>query len=122
MKKLLIVGYMVAFAISSCAQSRMTEKEKEEAMERYRAYMERLHLTEEQKPQVEAINMRFFEDMSNLKKSNTSRLNKYRTFKRLSSARDGELKKVLTKDQYVIYQENQDDQREEFRKRRRQNP
>lgn len=122
MKKLLMIGCMVILATSSYAQSRMTEKEKEEAIERHRIYMERLNLTEEQKPQVEEINMRFFEGVSNVKKSGSSKLDKFRTFKSLSSARDSEMKKVLTKQQYAIYEENQEEQREKFKERRRQNP
>lgn len=122
MKKLLMIGCMVILATSSYAQSRMTEKEKEEAIERHRIYMERLNLTEEQKPQVEEINMRFFEGVSNVKKSGSTKLDKFRTFKSLSSARDSEMKKVLTKQQYAIYKENQEEQREKFKERRRQNP
>lgn len=117
-----MIACMVILATCSYAQSKMTEKEKEEAIARYRTYMERLNLTEEQRPQVEEINMRFFTGISNMKKSNTSKLEKYRTFKSLSSARDSEMKKVLTKDQYAIYKENQEEQRENFRQRRRQNP
>lgn len=121
MKKLLMIGCMVILAISGFAQSKMTEKEKEEAVAKYKVYMESLNLTEEQKPKVEEINMRFFEGVSNVKKSNSSKLDKYRTFKSLSSTRDAEMKKVLTKEQYSIYKEHQEEQRENFRQRRRQN-
>lgn len=122
MKKLWMIAYLVILATCSYAQSKMTEKEKEEAIARYRSYIESLHLTGEQRPQVEEINMRFFTGISNVKKSNASKLEKYRTFKSLSSARDSEMKKVLTKDQYAIYKENQEEQRENFRQQRRQNP
>ena len=122
MKKILTIACIMILASSTYAQSKMTEKEKEEAIARYRTYMERLNLTEEQKPQVEEINMRFSTGISNMKKSNTSKLEKFRTFKSLSSARDGEMKKVLTKDQYAIYKANQEEQRENFRQQRRHNP
>lgn len=122
MKKLLMIACMMILTTCSYAQSKMTEKEKEEAIARYRTYVERLDLTEEQKPKVEEINMRFFTGISNMRKSNMSKLEKYRTFKSLSAARDSEMKKVLTNEQYSIYKENQEEQRENFRKQRRRNP
>jgi hypothetical protein len=83
-------------------QTRMTEEQKEEAISRHQAYMEKLNLTEAQKPKVEEINKKYFESLSNLKETNGSRLAKYKTFKSLSSARDQEMKKILTNEQYEI--------------------
>ncbi len=114
----------MAFAmvfIGGFAQTKMTEQEKQEAIARYQAYMEKLNLTEEQKPLVEEANMKYFEGLSTLKKSGASRLEKYKTFKSLSSTRDDEMKKILTPDQYKIYKENQAEQREQFKEQRRKN-
>jgi Spy/CpxP family protein refolding chaperone len=105
--------------IGVSAQSRLTEEQREEAIARYQEYLERLNLTEDQKPKVEEINMNFFEGLSNLKQSSGSRLDKYRTFKELSDKRDAEMKKVLTREQYAIYKENQQEQRQNFKERRR---
>lgn len=110
----------VASAGAYC-QSRLTEAEREEAIARHQAYMEKLNLTEEQKPRVEEINMKYIESLSNLKHSNASRLDKYRTLKELTATRDAEMKKVLTKEQYAIFKENQQEQRKNFRERRRNN-
>jgi Spy/CpxP family protein refolding chaperone len=122
MKKLLvIVSFMLIAAGTGYSQSKMTEEEKEEAIARHQAYMEKLNLTEEQKPKVEEINMTYFEGLSSIKKTNGSKLEKYRSFKSLSSTRDEEMKKVLTKEQYTIYKENQQEQRENFKERRRKN-
>ena len=120
MKKLLmIVSIVIGGYGSAYSQTKMTEAEKEEAIARHKAYTERLNLTEEQKPIVEEINMTFFEALSKLKNSNGSRLEKYRTFKDVSSTRDKEMKKVLTKEQFAIYKENQQEQRDNFKERRR---
>ncbi len=119
MKKLLTIISFVLIAASTYAQSRMSEAEREEAIARYQANMEELNLTEEQKPQVEAINMQYLDGLSKLKNSNGSRLDKYRTFKDLSASRDADMKKVLTKEQYAIFKENQKEQREHMKERRR---
>ncbi|HZI24367.1 MAG TPA: hypothetical protein VFD46_04790 [Chryseolinea sp.] len=120
MKKLLmIVSIVIGGYGSAYSQTKMTEAEKEEAIARHKAYTERLNLTEEQKPIVEKINMTFFEALSKLKNSNGSRMEKYRTFKDVSSTRDKEMKKVLTKEQFAIYKENQQEQRDNFKERRR---
>lgn len=113
---------MIAFAAiatysAALGQSRMTQEEKEEVVARYREYMEELNLTEEQKPKVEEINRTFFEGVSELRNSTRSRMEKYRTFKKLRSARDKEMKSVLTDEQYAVYKENQKEQREKFKER-----
>jgi Spy/CpxP family protein refolding chaperone len=119
MKRLLILVCLLFLVIGVSAQSRLTEEQREEAIARYQEYLERLNLTEDQKPKVEEINMNFFEGLSNLKQSSGSRLDKYRTFKELSDKRDAEMKKVLTREQYAIYKENQQEQRQNFKERRR---
>ena len=122
MKKLLMIVCVMFIGCGSVyCQSRMTEAEKEEVVARHRAYMEELNLSEEQKPKVEEINMTYFEGLSNLKKSDASKLERYKTFKTLSTRRDDEMKKVLTKEQYAIYRENQQEQRKNFKERRRNN-
>ena len=120
MKKLLmIVCLVIAGSGGAYSQAKMTEAQKEEAIARHKAYTEKLNLTEEQKPIVEEINIAFFEALSKLKNSNGSRMEKYRTFKVVSSTRDKEMKKVLTKEQFAIYKENQQQQRDNFKERRR---
>jgi hypothetical protein len=118
---LMILSIVIAASGSTFGQNRMTQSEKEEAKARYKAYTERLNLNEEQKPIVEEINMTYFNALSKLKNSNGSRMEKFRTFKDVSSTRDKEMKKVLTKEQYGIYKENQQEQRDNFRERRRKN-
>lgn len=117
----MILSIVIAASGSTFGQNRMTQEEKEEAKERYKAYTERLNLNEEQKPKVEEINMTYFNALSKLKNSDGSRMEKYRIFKDANSTRDKEMKKVLTKEQYAIYKENQQEQRDNFRERRRKN-
>lgn len=120
-RALMIVCTLMTISATVYSQSRMSEQQKEEAMERYQAFMSKLNLTEEQKPRVEEINREFFEGVAEIRKTNGSRLEKYNTFKKISSTRDKKMKEILTKEQYAIYKENQQEQRENFRERRRGN-
>ena len=120
-RALMIVGMLMTISASVYSQARMSEQEKEEAMERHQAFMTKLNLSEEQKPKVEEINKEFFEGIAEIRKTNGSRLEKYNTFKRISSTRDKKMKEILTKEQYAIYKENQQEQRENLKERRRRN-
>ncbi len=120
MKRIVMIAFMlIAGSTAVFSQSRMTQEEKEEAVARYREYIEKLNLTEEQKPKVEEINGTYFEGLSTLRNSQGTRMHKYRTFRKLSAERDKEMKNVLTKEQYAIYRNQQEEQREKFRERRR---
>ena len=99
--------------------SRMTEEEKEEAKARYEAYQEKLNLTEAQSAEVEEINLTFFEELSELKKSNEARFAKYKKLKSLGKERDKEMEAVLDDSQYKIYQEYQAEIRDEFKQNRK---
>lgn len=117
----MIVCMLMTISASVHSQARMSEQEREEAMERHEAYMSKLNLSEEQKPKVEEINKEFFEGLADIRATNGSRLEKYNKFKRLSSTRDKKMKEILTKEQYAIYKENQQEQRENFKQRRKGN-
>lgn len=110
---------MLMISASVYSQARISEEERTEAMDRYQTYLDKLDLTEEQKPIVEEINREYFQGLGSLRNTNGSRLEKYKTFNRLSSTRDRKMKEILTKEQFAIYKENQEEQRENFRERRR---
>lgn len=120
-KVLMIVCIAIAASGGSYSQSTMTPEGKKEVVARYQGYMEELNLTEEQKPKVKEINKIYFEGLLKLKNSNGSKMENFRTFRDLSSTRDKEMKKVLTKEQYTIYKENQEEQRDNFKEHRRRN-
>jgi Ni/Co efflux regulator RcnB len=121
MKKCIQVAVCCIFATilsaGVVAQS-MSDEQKNEAKARYQAYKEKLHLNEDQSKKVDAINTTYFEGISELKKSNASKLSKYKKFKSLNAERDKSMKEVLTKEQYKIYKEQQEERKEEFKHRR----
>lgn len=124
MKKLIVAGVALLFmsTIELPAQGRpgkMTDEQKQEFKEKNEDYVLKLDLSEEQKPKVKEINKVFFQGVAELKKSEMSKISKYRKYKDLSSDRDRQMKGILNKRQFELYQEHQKDMKEEFRKNRR---
>jgi len=100
------------------AQSKMTEEQKKEAKAKYQAYKEKLNLTEEQSKQVDAINGDWLEGLAGIKNSGAGKMAKYKKYKALKATRDKRMKEVLTKDQYKIYKQQQQEMKDEFQERR----
>lgn len=116
---LLLAVIVMTSTVKAQTGSRLTEEEKAEARARYETYQERLNLTEKQSEKVEEINMIYFEGLSELRKSNKTRLVKYREWKNLSKTRDKEMKTVLDDQQYEAYKEFQAEMKEDFKEKRK---
>lgn len=116
---LLLAVIVMTSTVKAQTGSRLTEEEKAEARVRYETYQERLNLTEKQSEKVEEINMIYFEGLSELRKSNKTRLVKYREWKTLSKTRDKEMKTVLDDQQYEAYKEFQAEMKEDFKEKRK---
>ena len=116
---LLLAVIVMTSTVKAQTGSRLTEEEKAEARARYETYQERLNLTEKQSEKVEEINMIYFEGLSELRKSNKTRLVKYREWKNLSKTRDKEMKTVLDDQQYEVYTEFQAEMKEDFKEKRK---
>ena len=112
----LVLTTLMAATVS--AQSKMTEEQKKEAKAKYQAYKEKLNLTEDQSKKVDAINTTWFEGITELKNSDASKMSKYKKLKSLKSERDKKMKEVLTKEQFKIYKQQQEEMKEEFKQRR----
>lgn len=122
MKTIIRIGVSLVlttiFSAGVLAQSKMTEEQMKKAKARYEQYKQKLNLTNDQSKKVDAINTTYFEGIAELKKNDASKLSKYRRFKSLSSDRDKKMKEVLTKEQYKIYKQQQEERKEEFKQRR----
>ena len=105
-------------AVQASAQSKMTDEQKKEAKARYQEYKEKLNLTDDQSKKVDAINSTWFEGIGALKKSDESKLKKYKKLKSLNAERDKQMKAVLTKEQFKIYKQQQEERKEAFKQRR----
>ena len=109
---------VMLMTVSASAQSKMTDEQKKEAKARYQEYKEKLNLTDDQSKKVDAINSTWFEGIGALKKSDESKLKKYKKLKSLNADRDKQMKEVLTKEQFKIYKQQQEERKEAFKQRR----
>jgi Spy/CpxP family protein refolding chaperone len=106
MKKIVAIAFALGFLTlnsSLHAEVQLTDEQKEEALARFETLQEKLSLTDEQSPKVKEINMTYFEELSELRESESSRFKKYREFKGIDSKRDKAMKAVLSKEQYKVY-------------------
>ena len=106
MKKIVAIAFSLGFITlnsSLQAQAKLTEEQKEEALARFETLQEKLSLTNEQSPKVQEINMTYFEELRELRESESSRVLKFRKFKGIDSKRDKAMKAVLSKEQYKVY-------------------
>lgn len=75
-------------------------------------------------PVVNSINLKYSKKIQSLRKTGGSRIQKYRDFKVLSDAKDTELRKTFTKEQFRLYQlkkeEMEKNMKQKFHENRRQ--
>ncbi|MGA0557513.1 hypothetical protein ACO2Q8_12725 [Larkinella sp. VNQ87] len=100
------------------AQTTLSTEQKTQLKAKLEADWAALNLTEEQKPKVEAIHQTYGQGLAELKNATGSRLSKYRTFKELRDRRNQQMKEVLTREQYKLYVQQQEQREKDFKNRR----
>ena len=122
MRALKILSLFFALCLISIntnfAQSRatnLTEEQKEGIKKNVEAYAVALHLSEEQKPKFEEVTKKYAKQMKAVKDSNDRPMSKFKKVKSIRKNKDAEMKQLLSKDQYKVYLEKQ----EEMKERRR---
>ena len=74
-----------------------------------------LQLTADQVAPVQEINLKYANKMDDLRKSSKGRRGKMQTLKNDNKAKDAELKKILTADQYKIYLAKKEEIKKKFK-------
>ncbi|HEY6436360.1 MAG TPA: hypothetical protein VIY47_07200 [Ignavibacteriaceae bacterium] len=74
-----------------------------------------LQLTTEQEAPVQEINLKYANKMDDLRKSSQGRRAKMQTLKSDSKAKDAELKKILSADQFKTYLAKKDEIKKKFK-------
>ncbi len=97
----------------------LSEEENKELMEGLKEYDEVLQLSEEQKPEFEAITRKFVMQMKGLKDSDDSRFSKYQKVKSFQEAKNAAMKKLLSTEQYQPYLKKQEELQERLQARRK---
>jgi Spy/CpxP family protein refolding chaperone len=124
MKKILVASALALIGLAggaATAQSRISSGQANEMKEDFQQFKSKLNLSDSQSVQVRSIDSVYLKGLSSLKQESGSRLSKFREFKMLSAAKDDQMKKVLTKEQYAQYLEYKSQTREELKKSRKKN-
>ncbi|UOY06178.1 hypothetical protein L0P88_19915 [Muricauda sp. SCSIO 64092] len=71
--------------------------------EEFSKYLDRLDLSQDQEPKFIEISIRYREQFETLRNSSKSRLGKYRAFTEIQKNKNGEMKSLLSPNQYEVY-------------------
>lgn len=122
MKKLLFLTALALSLFSSISAQntggKLTEEQKNEFKAKMGAYKAELKLTPAQEPTFEAINLQYFETLASLKNDGGSKIKKYRKLKDANNTRNKKMKELLTAEQYKIFQQHQEEFKDEMKERR----
>ena len=105
----------------TCAQSKtakLTEEQKEEVINNLEEYAVALDLSEDQRPKFEEITIKYAEQMIAVKNGGGRKLQKYKKVKSIRENKDAEMKILLSKDQYKVYLEKQEEMKKKIKERR----
>ena len=105
----------------TCAQSKiakLTEEQKEEVTNNLEEYAVALDLSEDQWPKFEEITIKYAEQMIAVKNGGGRKLQKYKKVKSIRENKDAEMKILLSKDQYKVYLEKQEEMKKKIKERR----
>lgn len=98
--------FLLFVTVCSAAYSQTARSTPEERAQRWDTWMkEQLALTPEQQAKVQEINLRYARQNEDLKTTTASRKQKIQELKSTDKEKDTELKAILNKDQFKIYQE-----------------
>lgn len=103
------------------AQSRandLSEEQKEEIKKNLEEYAAALDLSEDQRPKFEEITKRYAKQMKAVKDSGGRRMSKFKKVKSIRKNKDAEMKTLLSKDQYKVYLEKQEEMKDKMKQRR----
>ncbi len=85
----------------------LSDGQREEMQEEMQVLIDSMKLTEAEKYDFIRIAKKYSNKLLALKGSDASRFSKYRQFKSISKARNKEMKKLLSAEQYTMYLEKQ---------------
>lgn len=115
---MVVTSVLVLLGIStgtSFAQSGIAPRSSQDRNKYFEQLKSKLNLSDEESVKVRAIDSLYLRGLSTLKNPGDSRLSKFRRFNVLSSERDEQMKKVLSKDQYKQFQALKASTREELK-------
>lgn len=117
MKKtgILILGLMIV-SYASIAQQQMKQMSARERADMQTRWMKTsLSPDSAQMVKIADLNLKYALKMDPVISGNQSKLSKLKTFKAYSEQKEGELKKILTKNQFEIYEQQKEEMKDRMR-------
>ena len=112
---LFFIGINTSYAQSKA--DNLTEQQKEEIQKNLEEYAAALDLSEDQRLKFEEITKKYAKQMIAVKDSGASRMSKYKKVKSIRKNKDAEMKTLLSKDQYKVYLEKQEEMSKKIKER-----
>ncbi len=103
---LFLIGINTGFAQS---KANLTDEQEEQIAQSLEEYFSAMDLSEEQKSEFEAITRKYAEQMQAVNEKEGSKMQKFQQVRAIRKNKDAEMKKLLSKDQYQIYLEKQEE-------------
>lgn len=113
---LLFIGMNVSYAQDATADEK-SEAKKEVAKQLVKNMMA-LNLSEAQKPSYKEITKRYAGELKNVKEQDTGKFKKLKAMKSIVKRKNEEMRNLLTKDQYTLYLEQQEEMKEEIKEKK----
>lgn len=113
---LFLIGINTSYAQSKADS--LTDEQKEEIKKNLEEYSAALNLSEDQRPKFEAITKKYAEQMKAVKDGGGRKLQKYKKLKSIGKNKDAEMKVLLSKDQFKVYLEKQEEMKDKMKERR----
>ncbi len=101
--------------VAQDAGSKLTDDQKKQMLKDAKAFQDKLQLSDTQKPTFKEITKRYAGQLKEVKNSSGGKLSKYKKLKSIISAKNAEMQKLLTKDQYTMYLEHQEENKEKIK-------
>lgn len=98
-----IVIFLIVSQIAASQEQQLIEGKNEKLKEQWEQYIETLNLSDLQKEQYHLIGEKYTDQMTKIRKSELSKLEKLKAFKKLQSDKEREIKSLLTEEQYKLH-------------------
>ena len=122
-KILTLLMMLIAGSFSHQATAQTTERTPLTSAERAQKWTDwmkkELTLTAEQEPKIHAINVKYADQMDDIKAEEGDRRSKFKEVRETNKAKDEELKAVLTPEQFTKYTEKKQERQQKMRENRK---
>ena len=124
MKKLMMIAALALLTAAGANAQEMTDRERKSPAERATMQTERmvkeLGLDADQAAKANAVNLKYADQAEQLRKERAAQMEKFKgQGKAMHAAHDGEMKGILSAEQYIKYQAFQEARKEKHKEKRK---